>query len=153
MPRAGPSKHLPTFDAPRSHYSWMFRLSSRSGLSPLIAASRNTLFPQDLFQSLLQNRSFSQSLFLRNSGFEDTRHSRDGSPRSVPDVKAHCPCCAQWSAIRMVQAPVASGSPFWDAALTALMGIGFGEPIFQTARAHMFSEPRSGISLFIIALP
>lgn len=52
----------------------------------------------------------------------------------------------------MVQGPVASGSPFWDAALTALLGIGFGEHIFQTARAHMFSEPRSGTSLRIVAL-
>lgn len=125
-----------TLDAPASIS--MFRLSSRR--PPLTVASRN--FVSNIFfsQHLSQNRSFSRSLSLWNSGHKDRIHAGDGSPRYEPDAKAHCrPCCAQWSAMRTVQST--SGSPFWDAALTALMGIGFGKPsyifVFETfVRIH-----------------
>ena len=111
----------------------MLRLSyRRCGLPPLTAASRNSA-PNTLFlQHPLQKRSFSQSLSPRNSGLKCTKHSGDSSKLGVPDNEAHCRCCAQWRAVavKTVQGPSVSGSPFWDATLTALMGIGFGKPVF-----------------------
>jgi len=120
--------------------------SRRCGLPPLTAASRNSVpnkVPNRLFlQHSLQERSFSRSLFLRNSDLEGTRHSGDGSRPRVPDTEAHsvhCPCCAQWRAVMTVQGPSASGSPFWDATLATLMGIGFGKPcILNSTHPYIF---------------
>ncbi|KAH8996278.1 hypothetical protein EDB92DRAFT_1588885 [Lactarius akahatsu] len=118
----------------------MLRFSSRRcGLPPLTAAPRNSL-PNRLFsQHSLQKRSFSRSHFLRNSGPEGPKNSEDGSRPCVSDTKAHCPCCAEWRAVRTVQVPSASGSPYWDAALATLMGIGFGKPcILNSTHTYIF---------------
>ncbi|KAH9048042.1 hypothetical protein EDB84DRAFT_1459069 [Lactarius hengduanensis] len=104
----------------------MLRFSSRRcGLPPLTAAPRNSVPNRFFSQHSLQKRCFSRSHFLRNSGPEGPKNSGAGSRPCVSDTKAHCPCCAEWRAVRTVQVPSASGSPYWDAALATLMGIGF----------------------------
>jgi len=61
-----------------------------------------------------------------SSGPEVSRHSDSAAQPCLRENEARCQCCQHWRVLNMSQ-DQGSRSPFVDAFLTALMGIGIGE--------------------------
>lgn len=61
-----------------------------------------------------------------SSGPEARRHSESAAQPCLRENEAHCQCCQHWRLLNISQ-DQGSRSPFVDALLTALMGIGIGE--------------------------
>jgi hypothetical protein len=77
------------------------------------------------------------------SGPEASRHS-ESAAQTCQDDKGHssCPCYRQHKFVNVEYDQGMSRSPFLDAALTAIMGIGIGEPHLGTALCCFLFLPR-----------
>ncbi len=108
---------------------FLFRFSSRHSLVPLTITSRKpTLVTYSPWGSVSERTFFHGALRQNSSsGHEASRHSQGIAQPCARENVAHCPCCQQWRVLNMSQDQGMGRSPFLDAALTALMGIGIGE--------------------------
>jgi hypothetical protein len=105
-----------------SHFS-----NRRHSLEPLTVTLRKpTAFTYSPCGSVSE-RMFSHR---RNSssGHEASRHTEGTAKPCLRENEARCLCHQQWKVTNMSQDQGAGRSPFTDAALTAFMGIGIGEP-------------------------
>ena len=75
---------------------------------------------------------FYQGVFRRNSS-SDSEASGDSERAARPENEARCQCCQNSRGLNINQ-DQGSRSPFMDAFLTALMGLGIGELQFYTTR-------------------
>ena len=64
-----------------------------------------------------------------SSGPETSRHSESAAQPFLREHEARCQCCQHLKVLNINQ-DQGSRSPFLDALLTALMGIGIGELLF-----------------------
>ena len=94
------------------------------------------LTPRQLAPTTSSRRS-SKRMFLRSAllqnkfpNSEASGHSESAAQTRLDDNGSHssCPCCRQRKFINMDYNQGASRSPMMDATLTALMGMGIGEP-------------------------
>ena len=106
-----------------------FRFSSRRhSLTPLAVTFRKPNAVTYSPWGSASERMFYQSAFRQNSssGPEAVRHSESTAQPCPRENGARCQCCQQWKVLNISQ-DQGNRSPFVDALLTALMGIGIGE--------------------------
>jgi len=115
---------LPTVLSPRF-------LALRHSLAPFFVTLRKRTPVTHSSWGPLSKRTFSRDAPLQNShiGPEMSRQSgKKKVARNCPcESEAHCLCRQQWRIFSMGQDLGAGRSSNMDAALTAFMGIGFGE--------------------------
>jgi len=96
-------------------------------------------------------RMFLRSALLQNklSNPEASGHSESAAQTPLDDNGSHS-CCRQQRFINMDYDQGASRSPLMDATLTALMGMGIGEPRPWTVRlCRVHSLPRYMVGCFV----
>ena len=106
-----------------------FRFSSRRhSPTPLIVTLRKPTVVTYSPWGSVSERMFYQGALRQNSssGPEASRPLESAGQRSLRENEARCQCCQHWKVLNMSQ-DQGSRSPFLDALLTALMGIGIGE--------------------------
>jgi hypothetical protein len=108
-------------------------LTRQHGLVPLAAPPKPipvTIIPL----SPLSRHSIPYGIRLQtlSSDSQGSRYSRSDTETSPPHTEAHCPCHQQRRAADTEQDRGASRSSVLDAAFTAFMGIGIGEPSYSS---------------------
>ncbi|KAI0276262.1 hypothetical protein BGY98DRAFT_986616 [Russula aff. rugulosa BPL654] len=105
--------------------AFTFRLSSRRSPPPLTVTLRKpTTVTYSPWRSV-SKRTFHQGALRQSSssGPEARRHPESAAQPCLPENEARCQCCQHWRVLAMSQ-DQGSRSPFMDAFLTALMGLG-----------------------------
>jgi hypothetical protein len=106
-----------------------FRVSSRRhSPTPLsVTLPKPTVVTYSPWGSVSE-RVFHQDSLRQNSssGSEASRHSQSAAQSCLRENEARCQCC-QHSRVLNISQDQGGRSPFMDAFLTALMGIGIGE--------------------------
>ncbi len=109
-----------------------FRFSSRRhSLTPLTVTLRKPTAVTYSPWGSVSERMFYQSALRQNStsGPEASRHSECTAQPCLRGNESRCQCCQHGRVLNISQ-DQGSRSPFMDAFLTALMGLGIGEPQF-----------------------
>jgi hypothetical protein len=109
-------------------------LARRHSLAPFVVTLRKRTLVTHSSWGPLSERTFSHDAPLQNSHFgpEMSRRSENAAQSCPCETEARSLCRQQWRVFSTGQDLGAGRSPYLDAALTAFMGIGIGEPQSQT---------------------
>jgi hypothetical protein len=119
---------IPTVMRPAAIF-FSFRFSSRRhSPTPLTATLRKPTAVTYSPWGSVSERMFYQGALRQNSssGPEASRHPESAAQPCLRENEARCQCCQHWRTLNISQ-DQGGRSPFVDALLTALMGIGIGE--------------------------
>jgi hypothetical protein len=108
--------------------AFTFRFSSRRTPTPLtVTLQKPTAITYSPWRSV-SKRMFHQGALRQNSssGPEARKHPESAAQPCLPENEARCQRCQHWRVLNISQ-DQGNRSPFMDAFLTALMGLGIGE--------------------------